>query len=1027
MSTSIAMSYLTSVADPYVTLIVKGQVELSPNHVSGLSPIHVMNSNMVSEPRCAMDLISTVFLCDGRRLKGKKTPDEVELSPNHVSGLCPIRVMNSNMVSEPRCAMDLISTVFLFDGRRLQGKKTSDEVELGPNHVSGLSPIHVMNSNMVSEPRLKWVTSFRDGLLLVRMMGLQYLQTHFTQITKAWVVIIPPVNKGPECLYSCVGTSPTCRKFTRCAMDLISTVFLFDGRRLQGKKTPDEVMYSFSSLDIRVIIIFDYGCAMDLISTVFLFDGRRLQGKKTPDEVIYSFSSHDIRVIIIFDYGCAMDLISTVFLFDGRRLQGKKTPDEVELGPNHVSGLSPIHVMNSNMVSEPRCAMDLISTVFLFDGRRLQGKKTPDEVIYSFSSHDIRVIISFDYGCAMDLISTVFLFDGRRLQGKKTPDEVIYSFSSHDIRVIISFDYGCAMDLISTVFLFDGRRLQGKKTPDEVIYSFSSHDIRVIISFDYGCAMDLISTVFLFDGRRLQGKKTPDEVIYSFSSHDIRVIISFDYGCAVDLISTVFLFDGRRLQGKKTPDEVELGPNHVSGLSPIHVMNSNMVSEPRCAVDLISTVFLFDGRRLQGKKTPDEVELGPNHVSGLSPIHVMNSNMVSEPRCAVDLISTVFLFDGRRLQGKKTPDEVELGPNHVSGLSPIHVMNSNMVSEPRCAVDLISTVFLFDGRRLQGKKTPDEVELGPNHVSGLSPIHVMNSNMVSEPRCAVDLISTVFLFDGRRLQGKKTPDEVELGPNHVSGLSPIHVMNSNMVSEPRCAVDLISTVFLFDGRRLQGKKTPDEVELGPNHVSGLSPIHVMNSNMVSEPRCAVDLISTVFLFDGRRLQGKKTPDEVELGPNHVSGLSPIHVMNSNMVSEPRCAMDLISTVFLFDGRRLQGKKTPDEVIYSFSSHDIRVIISFDYGCAVDLISTVFLFDGRRLQGKKTPDEVELGPNHVSGLSPIHVMNSNMVSEPRCAVDLISTVFLFDGRRLKGKKTPDEEIEDGNEIDALLHQIEWTNA
>ncbi|KAK4485303.1 hypothetical protein RD792_007938 [Penstemon davidsonii] len=1081
------------------------EVELGPNHVSGLSPIHVTNSNMVSEPRCVMDLISTVFLLDGRRLQGKKTPDEVELGPNHVSALSPIHVVNSNMVSEPRCVMDLISTVFLLDGRHLQGKKTPDEVELGPNHVSGLSPIHVVNSNMVSEPR--------------------------------------------------------------CVMDLISTVFLFDGRRLHGKKTPDEVelgpnhVSGFSPIHVmNSNMVSEPRCVMDLISTVFLFDGRRLQGKKTPDEEIEDGNEIDAYCIRL----------------NGQMLikLGQITRRTVELGTNHVSGLSPIHVMNSNMVSEPRCVMDLISTVFLFDGRRLQGKKTPDEEIEDGNEIDAYCIrLNGQMLIKLGQITRRTVELGTNHVSGLSPIHVMNSNMVSEPR--------CVMDLISTVFLFDGRRLHGKKTPDEVelgpnhVSGFSPiHVMNSNMVSEPRCVMDLISTVFLFDGRRLQGKKTPDEEIEDGNEIDAYCI----------------RLNGQMLikLGQITRRTVELGTNHVSGLSPIHVMNSNMVSEPRCVMDLISTVFLFDGRRLQGKKTPDEeiedgneidaycirlngqmliklgqitrrtVELGTNHVSGLSPIHVMNSNMVSEPRCVMDLISTVFLFDGRRLQGKKTPDEeiedgneidaycirlngqmliklgqitrrtVELGTNHVSGLSPIHVMNSNMVSEPRCVMDLISTVFLFDGRRLQGKKTPDEeiedgneidaycirlngqmliklgqitrrtVELGPNHVSGLSPIHVMNSNMLSEPRCVMDLISTVFLFDGRRLQGKKTPDEeiedgneidaycirlngqmliklgqitrrtVELGPNHVSGLSPIHVMNSNMVSEPRCVMDLISTVFLFDGRRLQGKKTPDEeiedgneidaycirlngqmliklgqitrrtVELGPNHVSGLSPIHVMNSNMLSEPRCVMDLISTVFLFDGRRLQGKKTPDEeiedgneidaycirlngqmliklgqitrrtVELGPNHVSGLSPIHVMNSNMVSEPRCVMDLISTVFLFDGRRLQGKKTPDEEIEDGNEIDAYCI----------------RLNGQMLikLGQITRRTVELGPNHVSGLSPIHVMNSNMVSEPRCVMDLISTVFLFDGRRLQGKKTPDEEIEDGNEIDAYCIRL-----
>ncbi|GER54911.1 small ubiquitin-like modifier 2 [Striga asiatica] len=37
------------------------------------------------------------------------------------------------------------------------------------------------------------------------------------------------------------------------------------------------------------------------------------------------------------------------------------------------------------------------------------------------------------------------------------------------------------------------------------------------------------------------------------------------------------------------------------------------------------------------------------------------------------------------------------------------------------------------------------------------------------------------------------------------------------------------------------------------------------------------------------------------------------------------------------------------------------------------------------------------------------------------IDLIA--FLFDGRPLRGEQTPDElEMEDGDEIDAMLHQI-----
>ncbi|XP_059660164.1 small ubiquitin-related modifier 1-like [Cornus florida] len=41
---------------------------------------------------------------------------------------------------------------------------------------------------------------------------------------------------------------------------------------------------------------------------------------------------------------------------------------------------------------------------------------------------------------------------------------------------------------------------------------------------------------------------------------------------------------------------------------------------------------------------------------------------------------------------------------------------------------------------------------------------------------------------------------------------------------------------------------------------------------------------------------------------------------------------------------------------------------------------------------------------------------------RQSVELTSIAFLFDGRRLRPEQTPDElEMEDGDEIDAMLHQ------
>ncbi|KAL8103353.1 small ubiquitin-related modifier 1-like [Apium graveolens] len=45
---------------------------------------------------------------------------------------------------------------------------------------------------------------------------------------------------------------------------------------------------------------------------------------------------------------------------------------------------------------------------------------------------------------------------------------------------------------------------------------------------------------------------------------------------------------------------------------------------------------------------------------------------------------------------------------------------------------------------------------------------------------------------------------------------------------------------------------------------------------------------------------------------------------------------------------------------------------------------------------------------------------------RQSVDINSIAFLFDGRRLRGEQSPDElEMEDGDEIDAMLHQTGGT--
>ncbi|KAK6918809.1 Rad60/SUMO-like domain, partial [Dillenia turbinata] len=46
---------------------------------------------------------------------------------------------------------------------------------------------------------------------------------------------------------------------------------------------------------------------------------------------------------------------------------------------------------------------------------------------------------------------------------------------------------------------------------------------------------------------------------------------------------------------------------------------------------------------------------------------------------------------------------------------------------------------------------------------------------------------------------------------------------------------------------------------------------------------------------------------------------------------------------------------------------------------------------------------------------------------RQSVEVNSIAFLFDGRHLRGEQMPDElEMEDGDEIDAMLHQTGFHN-
>ncbi|KAH9744968.1 Small ubiquitin-related modifier 1 [Citrus sinensis] len=71
----------------------------------------------------------------------------------------------------------------------------------------------------------------------------------------------------------------------------------------------------------------------------------------------------------------------------------------------------------------------------------------------------------------------------------------------------------------------------------------------------------------------------------------------------------------------------------------------------------------------------------------------------------------------------------------------------------------------------------------------------------------------------------------------------------------------------------------------------------------------------------------------------------------------------------------------------------------------------------------TPQEEDKKPNDQSAHINLKVKGQLMNAYcDRQSVELNSIAFLFDGRRLRGEQTPDElEMEDGDEIDAMLHQ------
>ncbi|KAJ4756023.1 Small ubiquitin-related modifier [Rhynchospora pubera] len=76
--------------------------------------------------------------------------------------------------------------------------------------------------------------------------------------------------------------------------------------------------------------------------------------------------------------------------------------------------------------------------------------------------------------------------------------------------------------------------------------------------------------------------------------------------------------------------------------------------------------------------------------------------------------------------------------------------------------------------------------------------------------------------------------------------------------------------------------------------------------------------------------------------------------------------------------------------------------------------------GTRINLKVTSQDGKEMPFRIKHSTELHKLMKAYCDEK--SMDFESIVFLFEGRRLRGSETPDElEMDDGDEIDAMLHQ------
>ncbi|RYR45878.1 hypothetical protein Ahy_A07g031648 [Arachis hypogaea] len=188
----------------------------------------------------------------------------------------------------------------------------------------------------------------------------------------------------------------------------------------------------------------------------------------------------------------------------------------------------------------------------------------------------------------------------------------------------------------------------------------------------------------------------------------------------------------------------------------------------------------------------------------------------------------------------------------------------------------------------------------------------------------------------------------------------------------RQSVDFNAIAFLFDGRRLRAEQTPDELEMEDGDE-----IDAMLHQTGGALPCLKSLMGFCQVWSNRMIM---KPGSLSL---YFDPLTKVHY---NVLEEPPLMCYGLE-------RELRTMAEEDKKPNDQSAH-INLKVKGQDG------NEVFFRIKKNTQLKK-------------------LMNAYCDQQ---SVDFNAIAFLFDGRRLRAEQTPDElEMEDGDEIDAMLHQ------